>query len=295
MALKATFTAGSDTTTVKGLFQWDYGQELEIEASDIGSEIVEIHFASYNMNEAIVRSCAFSNGTGRVAIPDTCLEQSSPITAWIYQIHGTGGHTIKTITMLVNPRTRPSVNRDIPAVISDRYTELITQVNESVDALENGSVIVAKAIEAQNATHATSASNASTANFATTAAMAQNATQADKATHADASTRADTAAEADTATTAGNIAEGYTALLDADIGKFAPKNRAYAFAFTDDSKYELVTVLLLPVPGYYDNQHSTRSASGEYIVYNPSAANKLTFYTMSNVSYSPSQVWYREL
>ena len=175
MALKATFTAGSDTTTVTGLHQWDYGQELEIEASDLGSEIVEIHFACSKMEEAIVRSCSFVNSIGTVVIPDVCLEQSSPITAWIYQIRGTWGHTIKTITMPITARTRPNVNRDIPAIISDKYTELITEINETVEDLENGTVTVAKAIDAQNASHATSASNAGTANFATTAGIAQYA------------------------------------------------------------------------------------------------------------------------
>ncbi len=178
MALKATFTAGSDTTTVKGLYQWDYGQEIEIEATDIGSEIVEVHFACAKMSEAIVRSCTFTNGTGTVTIPDACLEQSSPIKAWIYKIEGTGGHTIKTITLTVTERTRPSVNRDIPTEVSDKYTELITEVNEAVEALESGDITAAKATEATRASHATSAGNASTASYATSAGSATIAVKA---------------------------------------------------------------------------------------------------------------------
>lgn len=175
MSLKVTFPAGSNSETVRGLYQWDYGQVLEIESADIGSEIVEVHFACSNMSEAIVRSCAFSDGVGNVTIPDACLEQSTPVTAWIYQISGTQGHTSKTIILPITARTRPSVSRDIPIEVSDRYTELITEVNEAVEALENGSVTVAKATDATNANYAASAGNAATANFATTAKIAQYA------------------------------------------------------------------------------------------------------------------------
>ena len=317
MALKATFTEGSDSTTVKGLYQWDYGQELEIEASDIGSEIVEIHFASSSMNEAIVRSCSFVNGIGTVTVPDACLEQSSSITAWIYQIRGTGGHTIKTITLLVTARIRPSVNRDIPATISDRYTELITQVNETVEALENGDVTVAKAIDAQNASHATSATNAGTANFATTANIAQYASSdttkgtieerleiisskdavlyAQKSGHSDTAGHADTAGHSGTATTANSITQEVKYLTISMAQNFTPSQRVYVFTFSNDNATELVTVTLLPIASFYDNQYSTRATNGAYVMYNPNGSFKLWFFNSTGALYSPQQIFYREL
>lgn len=175
MSLKATFSTGSNSTAVTGLYQWDYGRVLEIESADLGAEIVEVHFACPNMNEAIVRSCAFTNDVGSVIIPDACLEQSGTITAWIYQISGTQGHTSKTITLPITARTRPSVNRDIPTEVSDKYTELITEVNEAVNALENGNVTVAKAVDATNANYAAAAGNAATANYAMSAGSANTA------------------------------------------------------------------------------------------------------------------------
>lgn len=183
MSLKATFTEGSNSTTVKGLYQWDYGQTLEIESADIGSELAEVHFACPNMTEAIVHSCAFSDGVGNINIPDECLEQSNPITAWIYRINDTqGGYTAKTITLPVTARTRPGKKRDITPSVSDKYTELIAEVNASIAALENGDVVVAKATEATTAGHAISAGNASTANYATSAGNATTAGSATKAT-----------------------------------------------------------------------------------------------------------------
>ena len=45
MAIKVVFPTGASSITVAGLYQWDYGQTLEIECPEIGSEIVEVHFA----------------------------------------------------------------------------------------------------------------------------------------------------------------------------------------------------------------------------------------------------------
>lgn len=178
MAIKATFPAGKNETETDSLYQWDYGQVLEIESAVLGSNTVEVHFACTNMSEAIVRVCTFSGGVVSVAIPDDCLEQSSPITAWIYEIAGTQGRTSKVIRIPVIARTRPSVGRDIPSEITDKYTQLITNVNEVIDKLENGQVIVKKAETATKADSATTAGNASSASYAVSAGSANKATQA---------------------------------------------------------------------------------------------------------------------
>ena len=178
MAIKVNIPNGQNTATASGLYQWDYGQELEIESADLGSVVAEVHFACSSMSEAVVRPCTFSGGIGTVAIPDECLEQSSTISAWVYEISGTQGRTRKVITLPVTARARPSAGHDIPTEISDKYTALITEVNEAVDKLENGDVVVKKAKEATTATTATSAGNASTANYAIRASEADSATYA---------------------------------------------------------------------------------------------------------------------
>ena len=68
------------------------GQTLEIRYAGLPA-VVEVHFACANMDEAIVRSCAALEGVASVEIPDRCVEQTSPITAWVYFIDGTEGHT----------------------------------------------------------------------------------------------------------------------------------------------------------------------------------------------------------
>lgn len=175
MAIKVNIPSGQNIATVSGLYQWDYGQVLEIESTDLGNMIGEVHFACSSMSEAVVVSCNFTEGLGLVRIPDECLEQSSNITAWVYEISGTQGRTRKVITIYVTARTRPSVAQDIPTEISNRYTELITEVNEAVDKLENGDVVAKKATEADRASTAASAGNASTANYAVGAGDAKYA------------------------------------------------------------------------------------------------------------------------
>lgn len=178
MAIKVNIPHGENTASISGLYQWDYGQELEIESTDLGNMVGEVHFACSSMSEAIVVPCNFTNNIAIVAIPNECLEQSSTITAWIYEISETQGRTRKTVTIHVTPRMRPSTSYDIPTEISDRYTELITKVNEAVDKLEHGQITVKKAETAKNADSATSAENASTATHALSAGTVEMANKA---------------------------------------------------------------------------------------------------------------------
>lgn len=185
MAIKVQFPVGESNVTVRGLYQWDYGQVLEIECAELGSEVVEVHFACPNMSEAIVRTCTFSNGAGTVPLPDECLEQTSSITAWICRRDSAQRHTIKTIVLPLTARTRPgNMLDDVPASRADAVGQLIEEVNEAIDALESGNVVAAKATTADTAGHATTAGSASNATYATSAGSANKATTATTATTA---------------------------------------------------------------------------------------------------------------
>lgn len=181
MAIKVVIPENTTNITVGGLHQWDYGQVLEIECVELGSEIMEVHFACLGMTEAIVRPCTFANGVGTVTIPDRCLEQASNITAWVYQINGTQGHTVKTITLPIVARIRPSKSQDVPTEYINKYAEALTEINEAVNALENGTVTAAKATHALNADKAATATSAASATYATSAGSASTAGDANKA------------------------------------------------------------------------------------------------------------------
>ena len=161
MAIKAYFGTNQNAITVSGLYQWDYGQTLEIECAELGTETgVEVHFACDKMIEAIVRSCNFSDGVGTVVIPNICLEQTGNITAWIYKTAidemgtFTQGHTIKTITLPITARIRPSASREVPADYIDKYAEALAAINAAIEKLENGTVKVKNAVSATQATNA---------------------------------------------------------------------------------------------------------------------------------------------
>lgn len=175
MAIRATLSSGIASAKTTSLFQWDYGQQLEIVSDDL-PPIVEVHFACKGMSEAVVMPCSITDGTGIVTIPDSCLEQSTDITAWVYSIEGTQGKTVKTITIPIVSRIRPGRSETIPQGVSDKYTELISQVNDAIKDLKDGTVTVKKAETADSATKATSATNASFANSATSADTATKAT-----------------------------------------------------------------------------------------------------------------------
>lgn len=156
MNLIAMIPAGVNDVTVNGLHQWDYGRKLEIHSPALPA-VVEVHFACAGMDEAVVRVGSAVDGSVTVSIPDRCLEQSAPITAWVYEVGENNGQTIQTITLNITPRVRPQTCGEVPIEISDKYTEAVGAMNEAVDDLKKGEVKVKKAEYADNAAHATEA------------------------------------------------------------------------------------------------------------------------------------------
>lgn len=135
MSIKATFPAGLTELTVNGLHQWNYGQQLEIEAVGLPA-MVEVHFACSGMETAVVRSCAVVDGKTTAAIPDRCLEQTTPVVAWVYAIGETSGETILTVKMPIIARAQPQLSPTVPEDVSDKYTEAVAAMNELVAACE---------------------------------------------------------------------------------------------------------------------------------------------------------------
>lgn len=151
MPIKVIIPQGQTEITVNGLHQWDYGQTIEIHSADLPA-MVEVHFACAGMTEAVVRSCTTVSGVATATIPDHCLEQTTPITAWVYEVKsGTSGYTSKTIILPIIPRTRPQVGATVPTTISDKYTESIAAINGIVSSLTEGKVKAKLAEKADSA------------------------------------------------------------------------------------------------------------------------------------------------
>lgn len=183
MSMKAIFPPGVTALILNGLHQWDYGRKLQIHSDSLPA-VVEVHFACAGMDEAVVRTCSVVEGVAEAAIPDRCLEQTAPISVWVYEIGETSGVTTKTITLFITAREKPQPAETIPEEISDKYTELIGAVNEQVEALKGGAVTVNRALLANNADNSTHADNATRAN---SSARADSATYADNATNSETS------------------------------------------------------------------------------------------------------------
>lgn len=132
MIIKAIFPAGATELTVHGLHQWNYGQQLEIAAEALPA-MVEVHFACMGMETAVVRSCAVIDGKVTAAIPDRCLEQTTPVVAWVYAIGDTFGKTVLTVKMPIITRVQPQPAPTVPEDVCDRYTEAVGAMNELVE------------------------------------------------------------------------------------------------------------------------------------------------------------------
>lgn len=172
MSIKATFPEGVELLTVHGLHQWDYGRRLEVSAPDL-PQLVEVHFACAGARDAVVRLASVADGVASVIIPDTCLEQTAPVTAWVYEVGADYGHTALTVILPVTPRAKPTA-ATLPVAVGDKYAELVGLVNDYAAQMADGSIKVKSAETADLATFATSAASATaagTANVAVSATM----------------------------------------------------------------------------------------------------------------------------
>ncbi len=128
--MKIDFTNCSNVK-VENLFKYDYGQKLEISGLDL-PENFEVHFET-DQETAIVANGTFSDGVGKVKIPDLCLMDSKlNFSAWIYVKENGSGNTIKTITFYLNDRQAPSDQPSDPEEV-EKVKTLAEYVKENAD------------------------------------------------------------------------------------------------------------------------------------------------------------------
>lgn len=134
MNIQANIPAGETSITAHGLHQWDYGRKLDITSPALtGLGMIAVHFACAGMQEAVVRHCEVAVQSITAAIPDVCLQQASPIYAWVYVPTAAEGYTVLTVTLPVTPRTKPAGHAtEPPADLNNKYIELINAVSDLV-------------------------------------------------------------------------------------------------------------------------------------------------------------------
>lgn len=131
----ANFAAGYDEATAHGLYQWDYGQILEIHGLSL-PPAVEVHFAmEKSIRDAKIRIGNTVDKVTKVAIPEYILEQSGDAVAYIYISDTTSGKTVKKINMPITARQKPEAF-DAPED-AQLFREAIEEVNDSADRAED--------------------------------------------------------------------------------------------------------------------------------------------------------------
>lgn len=125
----------SNYVIARGLWQWDYGQKLQIQGLDL-PKAIEVHFSLQETGgEALTRIGVTREDKTEVAIPGMLLENSEEtqdydIFAFIYISDNESGETVHKITMPVKARPRPKpfdINQD-----TDILRDAIEAVNAAV-------------------------------------------------------------------------------------------------------------------------------------------------------------------
>ena len=104
--LIANFTRKDEEIELEDLWQYDYGQKLQINGLNL-PEIFEVHFFWQGLENAKIVTGHTENGISCVDIPNESLVQRRIITAYIYLSTVEEGETTNTVRMLVNKRPAP--------------------------------------------------------------------------------------------------------------------------------------------------------------------------------------------
>lgn len=103
------FEDGINDLTTENLYQWDTFQTLQISGIDFGGVTPNVHFANKKSTVALVVSGIFmDDGSVKVSIPNSLLTEKYDILAYVYTSTGLTGKTIKSITIPVISRLKPS-------------------------------------------------------------------------------------------------------------------------------------------------------------------------------------------
>lgn len=147
-------------TSADSLYQWDVGQSLQIKGLSL-TVAPKVHFATKLDDTAYVVQSQMSSGTITVGIPDKVLTHGYPVIAYVYLEQGVDKRTIKSITIPLIKRPKPSEWRETNAesIIEavNFYEQLATDLNnemqelrellESIDASVGGQLTTAVPIK----------------------------------------------------------------------------------------------------------------------------------------------------
>lgn len=134
--LHANFNTYNNYVT-DSLYQWDKDQDLIISGLNL-SVAPEIHFSNANMDRAIVKQSTLNDGVITVRIPNSLLQESLIIKAYIGIYEGSSFNIIESIEIPIIARERPS---DYTISDSDEeiysFNKLENEIANAVNAFDN--------------------------------------------------------------------------------------------------------------------------------------------------------------
>lgn len=122
--LVANFKEKDEEIELEGLWQYDFGQKLQITGLGL-PEIFEVHFFWQGLEKAKIVTGHTENEVSSVDIPNEALVQRRMITAYIYLSSAEEGETTNTVRMFVNKRPAPE-SFEVPEDIDLFHHTLIT-------------------------------------------------------------------------------------------------------------------------------------------------------------------------
>ena len=130
----------TDTIIISGLFQWDYGQQLEIRGLNL-PEIVQIHFSTNkDCGNALRMVGSTLDGVTTVKIPDVMLEEQEfccdtyTIWAFVYVSDESSGETVKRVAIKTKSRPKPEDYTEPDH--ENPFEDTIEQVKQYADQAE---------------------------------------------------------------------------------------------------------------------------------------------------------------
>lgn len=119
------FKPESDYAESEAVWQWDYGQVLEIHGLCLPAA-AEIHFGIERGNSTVTRVGTSSNGVTVVDIPDALLQQSRNLIVYLFAAGKGSGKTERWIRIPVRPRPKPDGWKDPSELLPQKPGGCIT-------------------------------------------------------------------------------------------------------------------------------------------------------------------------
>ncbi len=149
--LVANFTRSNEEIELEELWQYDYGQKLQINGLNL-PDIFEVHFFWKELEKAKIVTGYTQKGTSYVDIPDEGLKQKRAITAYIYLSTPEEGKTVNTVTMYVSKRPAPE-NLEIPEKVDLFHYTLTATAEYQKQAAEARQQAIASSEESEAWAH----------------------------------------------------------------------------------------------------------------------------------------------